>query len=128
MRWRTRAVGAAVLVAGAALAVLPAGAAAAHPLGNFTVNRYDGLVVARGELRVDHVEDLAEIPAAQARSRIDRNGDKEMSPAELSGWAGERCRDAARDSRLTGSAARRAHRRRGPRRAARRARGGRAAP
>ncbi|WP_455358110.1 urease accessory protein UreH domain-containing protein [Streptomyces sp. SYSU K21746] len=99
--WRARAVGAAVLVAGAALAVLPAGTAAAHPLGNFTVNRYDGLVVAPGELRVDHVEDLAEIPAAQARTRIDRDGDQEMSPAELSVWAGERCRDAARGSRLT---------------------------
>ncbi|MEV6650677.1 sulfite exporter TauE/SafE family protein [Streptomyces sp. NPDC051219] len=101
MRWRTRAVGAAVLVAAAALAVMPAGTAAAHPLGNFTVNRYDGLVVAPGRLTVDHVEDLAEIPAAQARSRIDRNGDKQMSPAELSVWAGERCRTAARDSRLT---------------------------
>jgi ABC-type nickel/cobalt efflux system permease component RcnA len=92
---------AAVLIAGVALAVLPAGAAAAHPLGNFTVNHYDGLLVAPGLLSVDHVEDLAEIPAAQARTKIDRNGDKELSPAELSAWAGDRCRDAARDSRVT---------------------------
>ncbi|WP_406403658.1 nickel transporter [Streptomyces sp. NBC_00879] len=101
MKRRTTAVGAAVLVAGAALAVLPAGTAAAHPLGNFTVNRYDGLLVAPGRLGVDHVEDLAEIPAAQARTKIDRDGDREMSPAELSSWAGTRCRDAARDSRVT---------------------------
>lgn len=101
IKGRTAAVGAAVLVAGAALALLPAGTAAAHPLGNFTVNRYDGLLVAPGRLSVDHVEDLAEIPAAQARTRIDRNSDREMSPGELSEWAGQRCRDAARDSRVT---------------------------
>ena len=81
--------------------MLPAGTAAAHPLGNFTVNRYDGLLVAPGRLSVDHVEDLAEIPAAQARSKIDRNGDREMSPAELSEWAEGRCQDAARGSRVT---------------------------
>lgn len=101
MKRRTTAVGAAVLIAGAALAVLPAGTAAAHPLGNFTVNRYDGLLVAPGRLSVDHVEDLAEIPAAQARSKVDRNGDREMSPAELSEWAKGRCQDAARGSRVT---------------------------
>ncbi|WP_405809300.1 nickel transporter [Streptomyces sp. NBC_00210] len=101
MKRRTTAVGAAVLIAGAALAVLPAGTAAAHPLGNFTVNRYDGLLVAPGRLSVDHVEDLAEIPAAQARSKVDRNGDREMSPAELSEWAEGRCQDAARGSRVT---------------------------
>ncbi|TQK43554.1 ABC-type nickel/cobalt efflux system permease component RcnA [Streptomyces sp. SLBN-118] len=101
MKRRTTAVGAAVLVAGAALAVLPAGTAAAHPLGNFTVNRYDGLLLAPGRLGVDHVEDLAEIPAAQARTKIDGDGDREMSPAELSAWAAARCRDAARDSRVT---------------------------
>ncbi|MET7620935.1 nickel transporter [Streptomyces sp. NPDC005408] len=101
MKRRTTAVGAAVLVAGAALAVLPAGTAAAHPLGNFTVNRYDGLLVAPGQLGVDHVEDLAEIPAAQARTKIDRDGDREMSPGELTQWATVRCRDAARDSRVT---------------------------
>ncbi|WP_406001754.1 nickel transporter [Streptomyces sp. NBC_00829] len=101
MNRRTTAVGAAVLVAGAALAVLPAGTAAAHPLGNFTVNRYDGLLVAPGRLTVDHVEDLAEIPAAQARTKIDRDGDRKMSPGELSEWAVGRCGDAARASRVT---------------------------
>ncbi|HZX37607.1 MAG TPA: sulfite exporter TauE/SafE family protein [Streptomyces sp.] len=100
MKRRTTAVGAAVLVAGAALAVLPAGSAVAHPLGNFTVNRYDGLLVSPGRLSVDHVEDLAEIPAAQSRSKIDRNGDREMSTGELSEWAQGRCGDAARDTEV----------------------------
>lgn len=57
---------AALLVTATALAVVPVAEASAHPLGNFTVNRYDGLVAAPGELRVHHVEDLAEIPATQA--------------------------------------------------------------
>nr|WP_239769802.1 sulfite exporter TauE/SafE family protein [Streptomyces sp. CL12-4] len=84
---------AAVLVAAAALALLPVQVAGAHPLGNFTVNRYDGLVAAPGELRVDHVEDLAEIPATQAGPDRERLGTAE--------WARRRCETAARDSRLT---------------------------
>ncbi|MEU6104533.1 sulfite exporter TauE/SafE family protein [Streptomyces flaveolus] len=84
---------AAVLVAAAALALLPVHVAGAHPLGNFTVNRYDGLVVAPGELRVDHVEDLAEIPATQAGPDRERLGTAE--------WARRRCEAAARGSRLT---------------------------
>lgn len=84
---------AASAVAACALVLLPAGAAAAHPLGDFTVSQYDGLVAAPGELRVDHVEDFAEIPAAQARPGIERRG--------LDAWARERCARAARDSRVT---------------------------
>ncbi|KOV91321.1 nickel transporter [Streptomyces sp. NRRL B-3648] len=81
------------LLAGCALALLPAGPAGAHPLGNFTVNRYDGLVAAPGQLRVDHVEDLAEIPATQAKPGIERLG--------LDAWARQRCAQAAADSALT---------------------------
>ena len=44
-------------------------AASAHPLGNFTVNRYSGLVVAADAVTVDHVLDLAEIPTAQRVAR-----------------------------------------------------------
>ncbi|AQS70379.1 nickel transporter [Streptomyces pactum] len=90
---RLLARGAAVLTAACALALLPAAGASAHPLGNFTVNRYDGLVVAPGELRVDHVEDLAEIPATQAGPDVARLG--------IAEWARRRCEKAARDSRLT---------------------------
>lgn len=84
---------AAVLTAGCALALFPSASASAHPLGNFTVNRYDGLVAAPGQLRVDHVEDLAEIPATQAKPDVERLG-----PA---GWARQRCATAAAGSRLT---------------------------
>ncbi|MER6062694.1 nickel transporter [Streptomyces sp. NPDC001792] len=82
-----------LLLAGCVLALLPAGPASAHPLGNFTVNRYDGLVAAPGLLRVDHVEDLAEIPATQAGPDLRRLG--------MGEWARQRCARAAEDSRLT---------------------------
>lgn len=90
---RLFASGAAVLTAACALTLLPAATASAHPLGNFTVNRYDGLVAAPGELRVRHVEDLAEIPATQAKPDIERLG--------IALWARERCATAAADSRVT---------------------------
>ncbi|MEV2217531.1 sulfite exporter TauE/SafE family protein [Streptomyces sp. NPDC050997] len=85
--------GAAVLTAVCALVLLPSGAASAHPLGNFTVNHYDGLVAAPGELRVQHVEDLAEIPATQAKPDLKKLGTTE--------WARQRCATAARDSEVT---------------------------
>ncbi|MFF4212305.1 sulfite exporter TauE/SafE family protein [Streptomyces sp. NPDC001796] len=90
---RTAACGAALLTALCALVLGPASAASAHPLGNFTVNRYDGLVAAPGQMRVDHVEDLAEIPATQARPDITRLG--------LTAWARQRCAKAAEGSTLT---------------------------
>ncbi|MFI2377651.1 sulfite exporter TauE/SafE family protein [Streptomyces sp. NPDC018964] len=89
---RRVAAGAAVLTAACALALVPATAASAHPLGNFTVNRHDGLVVAPDELRVHHVEDLAEIPAAQAGPDLERLGGD--------AWARQRCAAAARDSEV----------------------------
>ncbi|MFD0314020.1 nickel/cobalt transporter [Streptomyces flavalbus] len=90
---RVLAPAAALFAALTALLLLSAPAASAHPLGNFTVNRYDGLVVAPGELRVRHVEDLAEIPATQAAPDVARLG--------LDAWARRRCAAAARDSALT---------------------------
>ncbi|MFE0173933.1 nickel transporter [Streptomyces sp. NPDC059002] len=83
------------LVAGLVLVLagIGGGEALAHPLGNFTVSRYDGIVAAPGRLRVEHVEDLAEIPATQARPRIRAVGQGR--------WAKERCRAAAGDARLS---------------------------
>ncbi|MFD4971402.1 nickel transporter [Streptomyces sp. NPDC058424] len=92
-RLRPLRAAAAALAAACALVLVPAGAASAHPLGNFTVNRYDGLVATPGALRVDHVEDLAEIPATQAKPDIERIG--------LAAWARQRCERAARDSAVT---------------------------
>lgn len=74
-----------------ALVVVLAGAASAHPLGNFTVNQYSGLVVTGSTLRVDYVVDMAEIPTFQLRPQLDRNSDGKLSPAELSAYAGSAC-------------------------------------
>ncbi|MFD9502507.1 nickel transporter [Streptomyces sp. NPDC060035] len=98
---RTAACALATLATGTVLALLPAQAAQAHPLGNFTVNQYDGLVVVPGKLGVDHVEDLAEIPASQERNRIDADRDNRLEPDELSAWARTRCEAAAEGARLT---------------------------
>ncbi|MEV6484560.1 sulfite exporter TauE/SafE family protein [Streptomyces sp. NPDC051576] len=90
---RLFAAAATVLTAAGTLLLVPTAAASAHPLGNFTVNRYDGLVVAPGELRVTHVEDLAEIPATQVKPEIKRLG--------MTEWARQRCDKAAEGSKVT---------------------------
>ncbi|GAC1328944.1 MAG: hypothetical protein NVSMB17_04830 [Candidatus Dormibacteria bacterium] len=64
-----RRAGAGLLLATLMLLLLPV-AASAHPLGNFTVNRYNGLVVAGGQFRVHYVLDMAEIPAFQEKQTI----------------------------------------------------------
>ena len=58
----------AVLMSGVALAV-PTGASA-HPLGNFTINRFSRLETSGHRLYVLYVLDMAEIPTFQA-GRID---------------------------------------------------------
>jgi nickel/cobalt exporter len=84
---RAAVLGAVVL----ALLLLPAGAAAAHPLGNFTVNRYSGLRVQPDRVLVDYVVDMAEIPAFQARQAIDADGDGKVGEAEAASWRGHEC-------------------------------------
>ncbi|MDQ3611887.1 MAG: nickel transporter [Actinomycetota bacterium] len=83
-----------LLGAVACFAVLPVGTAAAHPLGNFTVNTADRLLVTQDGLVVTHVVDIAEIPTVQlgqARAGIDDDGDGTLSPAELTAYAGREC-------------------------------------
>jgi len=74
----------ALVLGAAAVAVLaPASAASAHPLGNFTVNHYTGLLVGTDQADIEHVVDLAEIPTAQLGNRID----------DLDQLAGDQCTD-----------------------------------
>jgi ABC-type nickel/cobalt efflux system permease component RcnA len=98
-RWAAR--GLATLVGAGALLLAAPGAASAHPLGNFTVNRYSGVVVASDSVTVDHVLDLAEIPTAQRTPAIDTSGDGRTSRPELGAWSRSTCSDAAADLRLT---------------------------
>jgi nickel/cobalt exporter len=76
------------VVAGLALASLLIGApASAHPLGNFTINLYSGLVLDPDRLVVNYVVDMAEIPTVQEMSRIDADGDGSPSAAEGAAYA-----------------------------------------
>jgi len=61
-----------LLVVGFAALALPA-AAGAHPLGNFTVNRFSRVEVAGPRVYVHYVLDLAEIPTFQA-GKVDARG------------------------------------------------------
>ncbi|MGZ8579204.1 MAG: hypothetical protein ACXWWX_06710, partial [Actinomycetota bacterium] len=69
------------------LVIVAPSAAHAHPLGNFTVNRYSGLQVLPGQIRVEYVIDMAEIPAFQELPAIDADADGSASASELSAWA-----------------------------------------
>jgi nickel/cobalt exporter len=84
-KWHSRRVSfgllRALLVAGLALAaIVPA--AAAHPLGNFTVNQYTRLDLGQSDVSVRYVLDMAEIPTFQRRQIVDANGDGHISAAE----------------------------------------------
>jgi nickel/cobalt exporter len=78
MRWARLG---AVLTAVLAAVLLGAPAASAHPLGNFSVNTYSGLVVRPDGVRIDHVLDLAELPTFQLH----------LAPAALGGWGRRTC-------------------------------------
>jgi ABC-type nickel/cobalt efflux system permease component RcnA len=66
-------------------------AAAAHPLGNFTINHYAGLHVTRDQVTIDYVLDMAEIPAFQEISIIDQDSDGVTSSAEAARYHPEQC-------------------------------------
>jgi nickel/cobalt transporter (NicO) family protein len=59
-----------VLLAGLVVALAAPAAASAHPLGNFTINRFSRVEVSGPRIYVRYVLDLAEIPTFQA-GRID---------------------------------------------------------
>ena len=75
-----------ILVTCLAALLLPA-AAQAHPLGNFTTNRYSELVVSGDRLYVLYVLDLAEIPTFQDRSKVSALG-RDGYAARLAGQIG----------------------------------------
>lgn len=81
--------------------VLPAAPASAHPLGNFTVNHYDGLRFDPDGVSDVAVVDAAEIPTAQAAPSIDTDGDGVASAAERSVYADRRCASLAAAVQLT---------------------------
>ena len=77
----------AALLAVAFFALAAPQIASAHPLGNFTVNRYSRIEVYSDKLRVNYVLDMAEIPTFQDATNVDSNGDGTVSDAEAQAYA-----------------------------------------
>jgi nickel/cobalt exporter len=100
---RIRFLGAAALAPAFAVAFLAAAPtpAAAHPLGNFTINHYAGIRVATDRIVLDVVIDRAEIPTFQERQRIDTDGDGQVSDEEIESERQVACGRLASELSLT---------------------------
>ena len=85
----------------AVLALALPAVAAAHPLGNFSVNRYAALRVEARMLSVRYVVDMAEIPAYQEIAALDRNRNGALDPEERDAYLGRAPGELARELALT---------------------------
>jgi ABC-type nickel/cobalt efflux system permease component RcnA len=75
--------------------ILAPATARAHPLGNFTINTSAGIVVRPDEVVVEYLVDMAEIPAFEERTRIDRDADGQVSEVESDAYGARTCGDLA---------------------------------
>jgi len=64
------------------LLTLSLGESLAHPLGNFSINRYSRIEAGRGGLRILYIIDYAEIPTFVEMARIDLDRDRDLSEEE----------------------------------------------
>ena len=71
--------------------------ASAHPLGNFTVNQFAGLMIRSDEIEIDFVLDMAEIPAFQEIDRIDSNRNGSPDPDETAAYHPRLCEAIQKD-------------------------------
>ncbi len=76
------------------------GVSSAHPLGNFTVNRFSALEVRPSSVTIHYVVDMAEIPTFQELSDIDTDDSGEASAVELQAYADGVAADVLADLRL----------------------------
>ena len=76
------------------------GVAGAHPLGNFTINRYSRIELYSDAVRLRYVLDMAEIPTFQEMDRIDANGDGQREDAETAAYAQAKANELASNLRL----------------------------
>lgn len=58
----------------------------AHPLGNFTINRYSRIDLGTEQVTLTYVVDMAEVPTQQERPTIDSNGDGKFDDAEAEAY------------------------------------------
>lgn len=77
-----------------------AGAALAHPLGNFSINQFARIEPARDSISVSYVVELAEIPTFAAAAEIDADGDGAFSDEELRKYANRTAAAAVSGLRL----------------------------
>ncbi|WP_406501351.1 nickel transporter [Streptomyces sp. NBC_01590] len=73
----------------------------AHPLGNFSLNHYDGLRLVPDGIEDTAVVDSAEIPTAQDEEATDRDRDGTVSAAEAATRAAARCAELAGRTRVS---------------------------
>ena len=67
--------------------IISAIAAAAHPLGNFSVNQFSRVEVEASQIKLRSVLDIAEIPTFQLKIEIDADKDGNFSTDELNAYA-----------------------------------------
>lgn len=91
-----------LLVVGTAFALLfgLSNPASAHPLGNTTVNHYDGLEIHPDRILNSAVVDTAEIPTFQRKRRIDADRNGQLSAAEQQAYAAQQCQQMSRVTEL----------------------------
>ncbi len=61
--------------------------AAAHPLGNFSVNQYSRVEIEKSKIKLRAVLDMAEIPTFQETAAIDTDKDGALSETEMNAYA-----------------------------------------
>ena len=72
----------------------------AHPLGNFTINHYAGLLVSKDAVSIDYILDMAEIPAFQEIATIDKNSNGQADSLEAAGYHAAKCASLQPDLKL----------------------------
>ncbi|MBI2912166.1 MAG: high-affinity nickel-transporter [Chloroflexi bacterium] len=85
----------------ATAALTPSVPVAAHPLGNFTVNRYSGIEISAERVRILYVLDMAEIPTFQEMPVLDSDRDGRVSDGERAAYLGSKAQELRRGLHLT---------------------------
>jgi hypothetical protein len=83
------------LVVTAVAVLVPAAPASAHPLGNFSVNQYEGLTLHPDRVSVTAVVNTAEVATQQDRRAVDTNSDGRITADERAAYAAITCRAVA---------------------------------
>jgi nickel/cobalt exporter len=89
------------VVCAAVIAMVLPGAAAAHPLGNFTVNHLSQVRISQGSVEIHYILDQAEIPTFQEIQRFDRDTDGAISGTEREPLLQRKLSEIVPDLRVT---------------------------